>query len=166
MPPSPPPDPEPFTTPAAAPPPPPPGTPLGAAPATPLAYTPSTWPAGQVETSPDARQWGMFAHLSALVGFLIPFGNVIGPLVIWMMKKDQVPFVNDQGKEALNFQITVSLAVVAAVVVGVLSICIGGVGFFLLPAVGIAGAVMAAIGAMEANKGVAYRYPFALRLIK
>lgn len=157
----PPPTPAPFTPPAAEPPPPP-----GAAPAMPVAYAPAAWPPGQVETNPEARQWGMFAHLSALAGFIIPFGHLIGPLVIWMMKKDQVPFVNDQGKESLNFQITVTIGLVAVFIIGLVSICIGGIGFLLVPAVGIIGAVMAAMGAMEANKGVAYRYPFALRLIK
>jgi uncharacterized Tic20 family protein len=131
-----------------------------------MTYAPAAWPPGQVEMNPEARQWGMFAHLSALAGFIIPFGHLIGPLVIWMMKKDQVPFVNDQGKESLNFQITVTIGLVAVFIIGLLSICIGGIGFFLVPAVGIIGAVMAAMGAMEANKGVAYRYPFALRLIK
>ena len=155
----PPPAPEPFPPPPAAPPP-------GGAPATPVAYAPAAWPPGQIETNPEARQWGMFAHLSALAGFIIPFGHVIGPLVVWMVKKEQLPFVNDQGRESLNFQITVTIGIVAGFVIGLVTICIGGVGFLLIPAIGIAGAIMAAMGAMEANKGVPYRYPFALRLIK
>ena len=60
---------------------------------------------GSDPTSPDreSQQWAMFAHLSALTGFFIPFGNIIGPIVIWQLKKE-MPFVADQGKEALNFQ--------------------------------------------------------------
>ena len=61
-------------------------------------------------TDSEVRQWGMFAHFAAFAGFVIPFGNIIGPLIVWQMKKD-MPFVDDQGKEALNFQITVSIAV-------------------------------------------------------
>lgn len=53
---------------------------------------------GIVEANPDARQWAMFAHLAALSGYVgLPFGNIIGPLVVWLMKKDQYPFVDDQG---------------------------------------------------------------------
>ena len=146
--------------------PPPPGAPPPGAAPMPVPYATAGWPPGQVEANPEARQWGMFAHLAALAGFIIPLGHVIGPLVVWLTKKDQMPFVNDQGKESLNFQITVSIAIIGAILIGVVTICIGGIGFFLVPAIGIAGAVFAAIGAMEANKGVAYRYPVALRLIK
>ena len=70
-------------------------------------------------SSAEERQWAMFAHLSALLGGLLTsgwggsFGFFIGPLVIWLMKKDTMPFVNDQGKEALNFAITVSIVCVA-----------------------------------------------------
>lgn len=118
-----------------------------------------TPPAGGV--SDDERQWGMFAHLAALVGFIIPFGNLIGPLVVWQMKKDTMPFVADQGKEALNFQITVCLAVLACIVLMVILI-----GALLLPVVGIAALVFTVIAAIKANQGVAYRYPMALRLVK
>jgi uncharacterized protein len=62
--------------------------------------------------SAEERQWAMFAHLSALVGVIIPLGSIIGPLVIWLIKKDTMPFVNDQGKEALNFNITVGIAAI------------------------------------------------------
>jgi uncharacterized Tic20 family protein len=107
----------------------------------------------------DSQQWGMIAHLSALVGFIIPFGNVIGPLVIWQMKKEQ-PFVVDQGKEALNFQITVSIAVMVCFLLSFVVI-----GLLLLPVVGIGALVLTVIAGIKANNGEAYRYPFALRLI-
>ena len=163
--------PEPVPPPPPAPPPapsaPPPGAPPGAAPPAPVTYAPAAWPPGQLEANPEAKQLGMFAHLVALAGLIIPFGNIIGPLILWMVKKDQVPFVNDQGKESLNFQITVTLAFIASIVAAVLLACAGvGVLFYAVWIIPIAGAVMAAMAAMEANKGVAYRYPFALRLIK
>jgi uncharacterized protein len=116
--------------------------------------------AGPIETNSDARMFGMLAHISSLAGLVIPFGNIIGPLIIWLMKKDQYPFVNDQGKESLNFQITVTIVAIIAA----LTICIG-IGIFLLPLVGLAGAIMAVIAGIKANEGVAYRYPFTLRLI-
>lgn len=126
--------------------------------------TPPPYEAPHVESdvvSADARQWAMFAHLSALVGFVIPFGNVIGPLVVWLMKKDTMPFVDDQGKESLNFQITVTIAAVVCMVLIVVLI-----GIPLLFAVGLVALVLTIIAGIKANEGVRYRYPFALRLLK
>lgn len=111
--------------------------------------------------SNEQRQWGMFAHLAALVGFVIPFGNLIGPLIVWQVKKNEMPFVDDQGKEALNFQITVSLAVIVCLILLVVLI-----GALLLPIVGITALVLTVIAAIKANGGEAYRYPLTLRLIK
>ena len=111
--------------------------------------------------SAEERQWAMFAHLSALIGLVIPLGSVIAPLVIWLVKKDTMPFVDDQGKEALNFQITV---VIAACISAILIVVL--IGILLLFAVGIAAVVLTIIAAIKANEGVAYRYPFTLRLVK
>lgn len=102
----------------------------------------------------------MFAHLSALIGFLIPFGNVIAPLVIWQLRKDDMPFAAAQAKEALNFQITVCLAALLCVLLVVILI-----GFFLLWLLAIATLVLLVIAAIKANDGVDYRYPFTLRLV-
>ena len=119
-------------------------------------------PSGIGGGTPDreSQQWGMIAHLSALIGFIIPFGNLIGPLVIWQMKKD-MPFVVDQGKEALNFQITVAIAVFVCLLLFVLVI-----GMLLLPVVGLGALALTVIAGIKANNGEAYRYPFALRLVK
>lgn len=113
------------------------------------------------EPNSEARQWGMFAHLSALAGLIIPFGNILGPLIIWQMKKAEMPFVDDQGKEALNFQITVAIAMLVCAVLMIVLI-----GFLLMPVVGIAALVFTIIAGIKANNGEAYRYPFTLRLIK
>ena len=104
---------------------------------------------------------GMLCHLLALTGFVIPFGNFIGPLVIWLVKKDEMPFVDDQGKESLNFQITVLLAFIACIILSVIVI-----GLLLLPIVGIGALILIVIASIKANEGVHYRYPFTLRLIK
>jgi uncharacterized Tic20 family protein len=109
----------------------------------------------------EERQWGLFAHLSALAGLVIPLGSVIGPLIIWQIKKDTMPFVADQGKEALNFNITVAIA---AIIAGLLIFVV--VGLLLLPLVGIAWLVLTILAAVKANNGEAYRYPFTLRLVK
>ncbi|RRN56581.1 DUF4870 domain-containing protein [Pseudoxanthomonas sp. SGNA-20] len=111
--------------------------------------------------SADERLWGLFAHLSTFIGLVIPLGSLLGPLVVWLIKKDTMPFVNDQGKEALNFNITV---LIAAVVSGVLTLVL--IGFLLLMVVALGWIVLSIIAAMAANRGEAYRYPFTLRLVK
>lgn len=110
--------------------------------------------------SAEERQWGMFAHLSALIGLVIPLGSVIAPLVIWQVKKDTMPFAAEQAKEALNFQITVLIAVCISMVLMVILI-----GFLLIFAVGIAAVILTILAALKANEGIAYRYPFTLRLV-
>ena len=111
--------------------------------------------------SKEARQWAMFCHLSALLGIWIPFGTLIGPLILWQMKRESDPFVDDQGKEALNFQITVAIA--SAICYVLMFILIG---FALLGLVLIGAVVLVVIAGVKANDGVAYRYPFTWRPIK
>lgn len=113
--------------------------------------------------SKDEKTWGMLAHLAALAGVIVPlFGNVIGPLIVWLIKKDEMPFVDDQGKESMNFQITVIIALLICFPL----ILLFGLGLLLMFAVGIAALVLIILAAVKANEGEAYRYPFALRLIK
>ena len=134
----------------------------------PSAPPPSPPPAEAGAASAEERQWAMIAHLSALIGFLIPFASVIAPLVVWLIKKDTMPFVDDQGKEALNFQITVAIAVIGLVVVGtpLMLILIGFLFIFAAVLVGLAALVFTIIAGIKANEGVAYRYPMTLRLVK
>lgn len=112
--------------------------------------------------TPEERNWAVLCHLSALLGFVIwGLGIVLGPLIVWLIRKDTMPFVNDQGREALNFQITVLLAgIVCSALVFVL------IGIPLLAALGIADLVFIIIAAIKASEGVGYRYPLSLRLIK
>jgi len=110
----------------------------------------------------EEQNWAMICHLAALSGFIIPFGNVVGPLVVWLMKKDTMPLVDLHGKEALNFQITVLIALfVCALLIIVV------IGVFLMFIVGLGALVMTIIAAVKvANGQLDYKYPFALRLIK
>jgi len=133
-----------------------------------------------VQAAPNAsginaqeRQWAMFAHLSALIGGIVTagwagsLGCFIGPLVIWLVKKETMPFVDDQGKEALNFNITVGIVFLGLLLLSIMTLGIGLV--IAVPAwivIGIAWLVLTIIASIKANEGVAYRYPFALRLIK
>jgi len=115
------------------------------------------------EVSKDARMWAMFCHLAGLAGFVVPviFASIIAPLIVWQIKKDEFPFVDQQGKEAVNFQISILIYGLAA---GLL--CLVCVGFVLLPAVGIFKLVFLLIAAVKTNSGQAYRYPLCIRFIK
>jgi uncharacterized protein len=109
----------------------------------------------------DERTWGMLAHLAAFAFFICPLGNVVGPLVVWLIKRDQSAFVADQGKEALNFNISVWLA--ALVCFALMFILIG---ILLAVVLGIFWLAMTIVAAIKASEGVRYRYPFTLRLLK
>ena len=118
-------------------------------------------PVGGTATK-DERLWGMLAHLTALSGLIgLPLGNIFGPLIIWLIKKNEMPFVDDQGKEALNFQITILIGYVISTILS--AILIGFLLFFVVWVVSIIFAIMAGIAA---NRGERYRYPATLRLIK
>ncbi|MBG6290637.1 MULTISPECIES: DUF4870 domain-containing protein [Pseudomonas] len=118
-------------------------------------------PVQQVQPSQEARQWAMFCHFAAFLGFIFPFGNLLGPLIVWQIKRESDPFVDRQGKEALNFQITVSLAVMVSFLLMLVVI-----GFFLLGLVSIGALVLTIIAGIKANEGLDYRYPFTWRPIK
>ena len=138
-----------------------PGTPeTPETPATPAAE-PAT-PAVAGEVPKEERTMGMVAHLAALAGFTgIPGASILGPLIVWLMKKDTMPFVDQEGKEAVNFQLTVFIAMLVCSPL----VCVG-VGLIVLPAIGIVALVFTIIAALKANEGEHYRYPLTIRLIK
>ncbi|MDM4761819.1 DUF4870 domain-containing protein [Galbitalea sp. SE-J8] len=112
----------------------------------------------------DDRQWASFAHLGGIIGFL-------PSLIIWLVFKDRGTFTNQEAKEALNFQITALIAWVALfIITSILTAVTFGIFGFIAPLLYLALAVVIIIfsiqGFLKAKDGVAYRYPFALRLIK
>ncbi|MCA1745627.1 MAG: DUF4870 domain-containing protein [Bacteroidales bacterium] len=107
------------------------------------------------------NNWAMLCHLSALAMFVFPLGNVLGPLIVWLLKKEEMPLVEREGKEALNFQITISLF---ALVAGLLTFIL--IGIPLLVLIGLVNLVFIVLAALEASNGRPYTYPFNLRLIK
>ena len=116
----------------------------------------------------QARTWNMFCHLSALAGFVIPFGHILGPLLVWQLKKNKFPSVDIHGKASLNFQITVTIAVFVGGFAAVILSFIG-IGFLLFPLVmllGLAGLILAIIAGIKANNGEDYKYPYSLELVK
>lgn len=114
------------------------------------------------QVSKDEQNWAMICHLSALAGFLIPFGNIVGPLIVWLIKRAEMPLVDRQGKEALNFQITVSIAMV--ICIPLMFILIGIPLIFLI---GIGALVLTIMAAVKVSNGnFDYRYPLTIRLLK
>lgn len=104
---------------------------------------------------------GILCHLLALAGLAVPFGSILGPLVLWLMKRADSPYIDAAGKEALNFNISWAIyAAVAAFSIFVL------IGVFLLPAVCLAWLILVIIASIKASEGKIYRYPLTIRLIK
>jgi uncharacterized Tic20 family protein len=121
-----------------------------------------TEPEANAPMSQTERNWGMACHLAAFAGFIIPVGGgLLGPLVVYLIKHHEFPFVDDQGKESLNFQITM---VIAYAISGLL--VLAGIGVVLLAAASIYEIVMIVIASVQASNGVWYRYPVYLRLIR
>jgi uncharacterized protein len=132
---------------------------------------PPSHPVGSVPSA-EEKQWALFAHLSAILGAIVTghifgIGCFLGPLIIWLIKRDTMPFVADQGKEALNFNIT--LAIVGAALFLLILLTFGLGIFIAIPAgavVALGWLVFVVMGAIKASEGVAYRYPITLRLVK
>jgi uncharacterized Tic20 family protein len=124
-------------------------------------------PAGVI--SSDERMWAMLGHLSALTGLLTGgIGYIAGPLIVWQVKKDTMPFASSESKEALNFNISWFLwgAILAAVTVPLMFLLVG---FLLLPVLivyPLVWAVFCIVGGLRANEGQPYRYPLTVRFIQ
>ena len=114
-----------------------------------------------IQITKDERTWAMLSHFSAFTGLLFPFGNFLAPLIIWLIKKDEMPFVEDQGKEVLNFQISMTIYLLIS---GIL--CIILIGIPILIGMVIFCFIITIIAAISANDGKFYRYPINLKLIK
>jgi hypothetical protein len=129
-------------------------------------------PGASVPLPPDearARTWNMFCHLSALTGFIgVPLGNVLGPLLVWQIQKHDIPSVEIHGKAALNFQLTVLLAILVSVAAGLLLsfFCIGYLLFPLAGVVGLCGLIFPIIAGIKANDGQEYKYPCSIEFVK
>lgn len=109
----------------------------------------------------NEKQWVIFCHAGALAGLIVPFGNIIVPAIIWSMKKEESEWIDDQGKESLNFQISMTIYLFVA---GLLAFIL--IGLPLLFVLGIADLAFIIIAIIKSDKGERYRYPITLRLIK
>lgn len=109
----------------------------------------------------NERKWGMIIHMAALVGVLLPLGLVLGPMLVWMLKKHDGEYFNVQGKKAVNFQLTI---LIAAFVFALLGMVIRPL-FSLAFMAGIAGIVFAIIAGIQVKRGNNYNYPFSLKIL-
>lgn len=119
-------------------------------------------PALPMPMSPESeRQWGLFLHLSAFSGYLgVPFGSILGPLIMWLIKKDQSPFIDEAGKEALNFHLSMLLYVIISI--PLIFVLIGIVTLLVLPLLEI---VLTIVAAVKTNEGLIYRFPLTIRFV-
>src|SRR5438045_5159503 len=114
------------------------------------------------------RQWAMFAHLSALISIWVGYvGCFLGPLIVWLIKKNEMPYVDQQGKEAINFQLnmlgwTIVLGLVVVLTLGLGLIIVAP----LFAALAVYSIVMPIVAAVSCNSGEPYRYPYVFRIVK
>ena len=111
--------------------------------------------------SQEDRNWGLIAHLSALSGLIIPLGSVLGPLIVYLVKKDQSAFGTECAKEALNFNITVLIAAIVSACLWLIFI-----GILLSVVLFFVWLILTIIAAVRASEGTVYRYPATIRLVK
>jgi uncharacterized Tic20 family protein len=117
--------------------------------------------AGAGMVDPQVRNTAVAAHLSTFAGLVVPFGSVIGPLAVWLTRRDRDPFIDQAGREALNFGISIA---VYGLVVLVASLMLVGIPLLIVGV--IAWVVLASLAAAKASQGQTYRYPLTLRLIR
>jgi uncharacterized Tic20 family protein len=114
------------------------------------------------QVSKDEQNWAMICHLSALSGFVFPFGNLLGPLIVWLVKRAEFPQVDVHGKEALNFQITVTIA--AAICIPLMFVLIG---IPMMFAVGVGALILTIMAGVKVSNGeFDFKYPLTIRFLK
>lgn len=116
-----------------------------------------------MESSFNEKQWVLLSHLSAFGGFIFPLGNILGPLLIWLLKKEKSSAVEAHAREALNFQISISISIyilISSVLI------IVGIGLVLVPILVVVQVVLIILAALAADRGEFYTYPITIRFIK
>jgi len=112
-------------------------------------------------TNNEERTMSMLCHLSALAMFVIPFGSILGPLIVWLMKKDQYPEVDRQGKDAINFHLSMLIYTLVAVFLILVLI-----GIMLLVVIGAFTLIMIIIASIKSNNGERFEYPLSIKFIQ
>lgn len=110
----------------------------------------------------EERTWSFIAHLSALSGYVgVPLGNILGPLIVWLAKRDSSPLIAEQAREALNFNISMMIYFIASA--PLIFILIGIPLLFVLPIIGV---VLTIVATIKAADGEFFSYPLTIRLVK
>ncbi|MCC7388865.1 MAG: DUF4870 domain-containing protein [Phycisphaerales bacterium] len=115
------------------------------------------------DASPSERQFAMWMHLALLGNLVAPIVILIAPLAMWMTRKEDSPFLDDHGREAVNFQI--SLLIYMLALVPLIAILTCGVGALLIPGVYVLGLIGMIMAAKAASRGEFYRYPMSIRFL-
>ena len=128
----------------------------------------NSYPADAPVTDQE-RTWAMAAHLATLLGSAVPFGNVLAPLVIWLVQRDRSRFVRKHALESLLFQVGLGVAAVVLVMWMMMSMARGGAGI-LLPILGVLALTVAdllymVLAAIRANEGKVWEYPITTRFV-
>ncbi len=119
-------------------------------------------PSHAVPPSPtNDNALAVLMQLLGFAGFIFPFGNIIAPLILWLIKRSDSPLLDRSGKEALNFQISYTIY---AAVAGLL--CLVLVGFLVLPVVFILWVVFMVVAAVKTGNGEEYKDPMTIRLLQ
>lgn len=121
------------------------------------------------EAGPDAgaldkraQNWAMLCHLSSLIALLgVPFGNLLGPLVVWLLKRAEHPSVDKEGKESLNFQLSMTIYMIISAL-----LILVAVGVVLVAVVVVADVILVIIASVKVSNGRSFRYPITIRFIK
>lgn len=112
------------------------------------------------EITSEDRTWGILVHATAFAGFVFPFANILAPLIVWLIKKEESQFVDENGRQAVNFQITWTIfLLIAAASIFVL------IGLVLLPLVGIAWLILVILATISASNEEVYDYPLTFEFI-
>jgi uncharacterized protein len=115
----------------------------------------------EINITQDEKTWAMMTHLLSLTGYISGIGFILGPLLMWLFKKDKSSYVNYHGKESLNFQISI---IIYGFIAGIL--CFFFIGFLIFPVLGILQLILVIIASVKAKDGEEYRYPMTIRFIK
>lgn len=121
----------------------------------------SAQPGESAALSQDEKNWGMYCHVAVFAGFLFPLGNIIGPLIIWLLKKDRYPFVDYNARQAMNFQITFMIAMIVSALLSFVLI-----GILMLLGFGIFALVATIRAILASSRGERYAYPYSIRFIR
>src|SRR5512140_2680293 len=112
-------------------------------------------------SSSDVRMWNVLCHATALAGFFVPWaGHILGPLIVWLAKRDDSPEIDAHGKESLNFQISMLIYNVIAAI-----FCLILIGFAFLAILWVLNAIFVVVASIKASEGKFYRYPMTIRFI-